>query len=725
LNRRRVFITGMGIISPLGLGVERHLDSLKKNESGIGPISLFTPSPGNSFPVGEVPGFAQSLHVPRTHELALVAAREALSQSAAAPDSIVLGTTTGGMPVTEELLKKNETDPELYRYHSTSTVAEFLASELHCTGMVLTITTACSSGAAAIKLAYELVRTGTARRVLAGGADALCRLTYYGFNSLQLIDPAGARPLDRGRKGMSVAEGSAMLLLEAGESRPEGAIAELLGGGLSCDAFHPATPHPEGRGALAAMRQAVQNAGVALTEIRYVNLHGTGTKDNDLAEAKAMNSLFGNGMPLLSSVKGAFGHTLAASGAIEAVVCAAAVSEGIIPANTRCTEPDPELNLKPVLAPLAERAGVVMSNSFGFGGNNACLVLADPCMNHEKPEADDASEFEITGCACITGAGDTDQTMQKLQDGGACIGTLPLADISKSLPPREVRRLKRLPRIALALAMEARKNSNQDQGPSAIFFGTSFGPMSETYDFITRLYASNEQFTSPTEFVGSVHNAPAGMAAIMLGASGANLTLTGGDYSFEQALIAASLTATDDGGPLLVMGADEFHETLSPLFDESVRLGRSPSDGGGALMLRKYSGGTGVRIKPLFFENQKENPAVVASLVRRLGGAEEIRARYGALLAGMPMKDRGACETQLKGFISAAGFKAPVIDFRKYTGEYGSSTAAAAAIAVRFIHEGEIPASVTGGGKCLLGGREILIIGLGSFITAFEIFNYA
>ena len=402
----------MGIISSLGRGVGRHVDSLKKNCSGIEPINLFSPSPGNLFPVGEIPNFKQTLNVPRTHEFAFLAAQEALSATRAVPDAIILGTTTGGMPLTEELLKKDEKDGNQYKYHSTSSVAEFLAGVLRCSGPVLTVTTACSSGAVAIKLAYELLSSGKANCVLAGGADALCRLTYYGFNSLQLIDPSGARPFDRDRNGMTIGEGSAMLILEAGESSPDNAIAEILGGGLSCDAYHPTAPHPEGKGAFAAMKKAVENAGIISADIGYINLHGTGTKDNDLAEAKAIHSMFGKNIPPLSSVKGATGHSLGASGAIESVICAAAIREGLIPANTGCVNPDPELNLKPVLAPLKQKVAVVLSNSFGFGGNNACLVLADPRCEHERQDRSVSFEYEVLGYACVTGAGDMDADIE-------------------------------------------------------------------------------------------------------------------------------------------------------------------------------------------------------------------------------------------------------------------------------------------------------------------------
>lgn len=717
MNRIRVFITGMGVMSPLGNGVPDLYASLKKNCTGIKPLSLFPASAGNLLPAGEIAGFQQTDDVPRTHGIALAAAREALAGREIIPDAIIIGTTTGGMPRTEELLKKRETEADLYRYHSTSSVAEYIADVLRCTGLVITVTTACSSGTAAVKLALELLRSGRAGRVLAGGADALCRLTYYGFNSLQLIDPAGARPLDRTRRGMTVAEGSAMLLLEAAESAPAAAIAEVLGGGLSCDAHHPASPHPEGEGALNAMRRAIEDAGITPAEIDYINLHGTGTLDNDLSEARAVAALFGEHVPLLSSVKGATGHSLAAAGAIEAVICSLAVRDGLIPANTGCAEPDPALNLRPVMAPMTKKSAAVLSNSFGFGGNNACLVLGDPGKKRPAKPRSQAFRFEITGSACMTGAGDMGMTLNSLEQGRDCRGTLPLADISKNLPAREVRRLKRLPRLALALAMEAAGSS--DQKPSSIFFSTSWGPLSETHDLLTKLFESEEQFTSPTDFVGSVHNAPAGQAAIWLQASGANITVTGGDYSFEQALFAAAIAAGEEN--LLIIGADEHHEILSPLFDGSARIGRAPSDGGGALCLKRATGSSRVLLSPLFFERSVNNSGAMKSLMRSLGGPERVRSSYAAIFAGMPAAHDAECKRQLSEFISAAGFSGPVVDFRKLLGEFGSATSAAASIAARFAQDGALPPALAGGSACPLAGKGILMLGLGACITAIEI----
>jgi 3-oxoacyl-[acyl-carrier-protein] synthase-1/3-oxoacyl-[acyl-carrier-protein] synthase II len=389
----------------------------------------------------------------------------------------------------------------------------------------------------------------------------------------------------------------------------------------------------------------------------------------------------------------------------------------LIPANTGCVEPDPALNLHPVMAPMTKKSAAVLTNSFGFGGNNACLVLGDPGKKRPAKPDSPVFRFEITGSACVTGAGDMEMTLNNLEQGRDCRGTLPLADISKKLPAREVRRLKRLPRLALALAMEAAGSS--DQKPSSIFFSTSWGPLSETHDFLTKLFESDEQFTSPTDFVGSVHNAPAGQAAIWLHASGANITVTGGDYSFEQALFAAALAAGEED--LLIIGADEHHEILSPLFDGSARIGRAPSDGGGALCLKRATGSSRVLLSPLFFERSVNNSGAMESLMRSLGGPERVRSSYAAIFAGMPAAHDAECKRQLSEFISAAGFSGPVVDFRKLLGEFGSATSAAASIAARFAQDGALPPALAGGSACPLAGKGILMLGLGTCVTAIEI----
>ena len=281
------------------------------------------------------------------------------------------------MPLTENLIKAKNFDPALYKYHSTGSVAEYIAEKIQCTGIILTVSTACSSGALAVKLALEMLRTGAVKSVLAGGADALCRLTYHGFNSLQLIDPKGAHPLDIARKGMSVAEGAAMLLLTAGDEPPPDAIAEILGAGLSCDAYHPASPHPEGKGAADAMRAALSDAGILPGDVDYINLHGTGTIDNDLIGSKGS----ARGIREQDAVSVVHKRELSDIRLPRPEQSKPRYRPYVLQKELYPQIPDVlSLTLRLGLEPEKEvitniKVNTVLSNSFGFGGNNAALVI--------------------------------------------------------------------------------------------------------------------------------------------------------------------------------------------------------------------------------------------------------------------------------------------------------------------------------------------------------------
>ncbi|MBN2402432.1 MAG: beta-ketoacyl-[acyl-carrier-protein] synthase family protein [Spirochaetes bacterium] len=719
MTKTRVFVSGIGIISPLGNGLTETKNAIKSGLSGIKPLSLF-PVPNAPLPAGEV-SFALPGDVPRTHALALVAANEALRNLHMLPDAIVLGSTTGGMPLTETLIKEKNFNPELYKYHGTGSVAEYVAEKINFKGIVLTVSTACSSGALAIKLALEMLRTGAAKSVLAGGADALCRLTYHGFNSLQLIDPKGAHPFDIERKGMSVAEGAAMLLLSAGNDPPQGALAEIIGAGLSCDAYHPASPHPEGKGAAEAMRAALADAGILSEDIDYINLHGTGTIDNDLSEAKAVRAVFGQKMPHHSSTKGAFGHSLAASGAIESAVSVISIIEGIVPANIGCSVPDPALGLEPEkMVKRNTKVKAVLSNSFGFGGNNAVLVIGRANGQIRKAVSRERKPFVVIAKACLTGAGDLRGTFEALKQTGNCAGKVDIERAAEILPKNRIRRLKRLPKMVLNLAEQAVK-AGGDQKPSAIYFGTGWGALSETYDFLDKLFESGEQFPSPTDFIGSVHNAPAGQAAIWYGAEGANVTATGGDYSFEQALVCASLLSREKDAPMMLISADEHHDILSGVLDRSVKSAE-PSDGGAAFLLKCPGADAGLKIFPSFFGFMQNSTEIIELLVNTLGGSERICRSFGAIFAGIPACERSIGNDQLAELQSLLPEKMPVIDYRAFTGEFASASAVACAIALECVESGRVPAFGRAP-EIGLDGKGILMLGLGRFATAVEIIS--
>ncbi|MCP4578456.1 MAG: 3-oxoacyl-ACP synthase, partial [Deltaproteobacteria bacterium] len=442
-----------------------------------------------------------------------------------------------------------------------------------------------------------------------------------------------------------------------------------------------------------------------------------------LSEARALNALFTDKMPVLSSVKGAFGHSLAAAGAIEAVVSAISVSDHIIPANTGSREPDPELQLNPLSRPKKARLGTVLSNSFGFGGNNASVIIGTPRKYGHSAVATQTGPMTVVGSACITGAGDTKKTMAKLCEGESCKGMLSLKEVSENLSPGKVRRLKRFPRLAMSLAVSALDDSGRTETPSSIFLGTGWGALSETFDFLTRLYETDEQFPSPTDFVGSVHNSPAGQVAMLFQSTGANVTTTGGDYSFEQSLMTAGLLSEGNDNTFLVIGADEGHDALSGLFDGSVLPAETLSDGGGALCLTRGNETSGLNISLEFYENTENNPHVISSLIHGLGGPKRINNRYGMLLLGIPAAFREKGDKQLREFLSLAGFEKPVIDYRKLTGEFASASAVAAVMAVSFLKDRTVPGRFFGGKDLLLNGKGVLVMGLGNFITAMEVMS--
>ncbi|HOO71276.1 MAG TPA: beta-ketoacyl-[acyl-carrier-protein] synthase family protein [Spirochaetota bacterium] len=722
----RVFITGMGMVSPLGNGVSETMKSLVSRKKGIRPLSLFPVLHGAPLPVGEVPDRTggdvaaseeSGIILPRSHRLALAAANEALEGSPSPPDAIIIGSTTGGMLRTEELLKEKNSDPRSYSYHATGSIGEYLAQKTGCSGPVITVSTACSSGTAVLKLALDLIRSGRARSVLAGGVDSLCKLTYHGFNSLQLIDPEGARPFDKDRRGMSVAEAAGMLLLQGGETVPVSAVAELLGAGLSCDAHHPAAPHPEGDGAFRAMMAALNDAGLSAQDIDYISLHGTGTRENDSSEAKAVACLYLDGPPLLSSIKGATGHSLAAAGAIEAIVSCLCIRDGFVPGNIGFANHDPELSLVPTVQSRNTTVKSVLSNSFGFGGNNAVAVLSSASGEGNPSRSDVAPVFSVKGLSCFTGAGGIEKTLSALASGASVAGILPLDEISEKLPQRSVRRLKRLPRLALSLAVAARESAACETGPDCISFGTAWGALSETYDFLMKLYETDEEFTSPTDFVGSVHNAPAGQVAIWFKSTGPNMTVTGGDYSFEQALVTAGMTCRDNES-LLAIGADEYHQALSGLFDRSVCMTGVMSDGGGALFLQRDNAGSGLRLRVPFYSGGTEEN--MERMVSALGGSGRINSDFALVFAGMPAACGRRAKEQLENFISASGFTGPVLDYRSFLGEYATVSASATVLACNFVKTGTVP-GIKGGPEHDLRGKGILLLSLGKFISAVEI----
>lgn len=290
--------------------------------------------------------------------------------------AVILGTSTSGIQATEHAYRRRDPasgalppDFHFAGTQSMGSVAEFVCHTLDLAGPAFVISTACSSSAKVFASAARLMQTGLCDAAVVGGVDSLCAMTLYGFNSLQLVSPEPCRPCDQERKGISIGEGAGFFLLE----KTPGPLA-LLGYGESSDAYHMSTPHPEGLGAALAMQQALAAARLQPGEIDYINMHGTSSRSNDSAEDQGMQRVFGTATPC-SSTKGSTGHTLGAAGAVEAAIACICLENGLIPGSSNTRTLDPELGSAIQLRTLARPLRRVMSNSFGFGGNNCSLIF--------------------------------------------------------------------------------------------------------------------------------------------------------------------------------------------------------------------------------------------------------------------------------------------------------------------------------------------------------------
>ena len=387
---RRVAITALGVVSPLGFGAEENSRALREGRDGVGAVTEFEVSRTRAKTAGRVGEMTNDecrmtrrLH--RASRMMIAAAREARAQDAGfAPELAVIGTTSGGMSFGEQYFraqvaraKPRERAAWLANYLPQKAVADALETcGWACPSQI--IANACASGTNAVGHAFRLVRAGLHTRVLCGGYDALSEMVFVGFDSLQASTPEKIRPFDKNRTGLVLGEGAAVFALEELESaRARGAavLAEVTGYGISTDNHHLTQPNPSGIGPRQAMERALADARRTPGEVDYINAHGTATAFNDATEGTAIAQIFGDRVPV-SSTKSMMGHALGAAGAIEAVFSVLALRGQFLPPNINYAEPDPAWVLDIVAnAARAARVRCVVSNSFGFGGTNASVVL--------------------------------------------------------------------------------------------------------------------------------------------------------------------------------------------------------------------------------------------------------------------------------------------------------------------------------------------------------------
>ena len=395
---RRVVVTGLGVISSIGIGWQEFWKNLIAGKSGISKIESFDTSAYDRHYGGEVKNFNPGRFIDgrkikflgRASQFAIAASKLALDDAGLKPydlpqerTGVCMGTTMGEPQILEIMNRTRFTkgladiDPGLVPTYPSSTIPNNIVAELDLKNRVYLFANACASGNYSIGYAFDLIRAGMADVMLAGGSDQFSRLNFTGFTRLMSIAPKKCRPFDKNRQGLLVGEGAGVVVvesLERAKARKAHIYGEILGYGLSCDAFHMTMPSEDG--IYKGLKKACENTGIKLNQVDYISAHGTGTPQNDQAEAKAIRHLFKVKVPPASSIKSMLGHTMGAASAIEAICCCLALENQIVPPTINFETPDPECDIDCVPNKARKlRLNLVLNNSSAFGGNNACVVM--------------------------------------------------------------------------------------------------------------------------------------------------------------------------------------------------------------------------------------------------------------------------------------------------------------------------------------------------------------
>ncbi len=581
----RVAITGVGVVSALGTSAPATFEKLLAGARGFSPVTLFDTGGQRCTVAGQIPDLSVRDVAPageasewsRTDAMALVAAREALESARLRGHAGVLGVsvggTTGGMFETEqEILGAPHAElasaraERLMRFPLSMT-AERLASVLGPARRTSTVCSACSSSAIALVQAVAWLRNGEVERVIAGGADGLCRLTFVGFNSLGATDPEPCKPFDRRRAGLGLGEGAAFLVLEnESVARRRGAeiLAFLSGGAVLAEAHHITHPEPTGRRAAELMRRALSAAKLEPGDVDYVNAHGTGTVQNDAMEASAIRQVFGEGRrPLVSSAKGQLGHTLGAAGAIEAAITVLTLHSGQVAATGGLEQPEVVALGHVMGSSIAARPRVALSNSFGFGGMG-CVLTFEHESSVQRSLGPRKARAVVTGASAIgvLGVSENAELARYLEAASGELGRAVPFDPITLLDAERSRRFDRGAALAAHGAERAVRAAARSSAGTGLIVGSAFGNVERSIRFLLRVAERGPKFANPAEFPHLVASASAGNASVYSGFDGPVLTVSEREHSGEAA-ISRALSLLELGmAEAIVAGAAEAQDAI-------------------------------------------------------------------------------------------------------------------------------------------------------------------
>lgn len=560
-------ITGLGIVCAIGNDATSVLQSLKEKKGGIAPIK-YLQTDHMELPVGEVKlsndemkqilGIDKDTQVSRTTLMGAISLRQAVIDAKIDLKGkrvvVISGTTVGGMDITEQYFQKLKTDASLLHILDKHDCGPSTCDIVELAGLkgaeVITISTACSSALNSIMVGSEMLKSGEADIVFAGGAEGLSKFHLNGFNTLMILDQQQCRPFDKTRAGLNLGEGAGFVALQREEDANDSQIF-VRGYANRCDAFHQTASSDDGEGAYLAMTDALNMAGLKPQDIQYINAHGTGTPNNDPSESVAIRRLFGEQYPLVSSTKGFTGHTTSASGSIEAIISILAMQNDFVPASWGWKEQD-ETCITPTQGVDKIKLDNVLCNSFGFGGNDSSLVISTT-----PNPSDDAKQPQYTSKVAAESVIDDVEQLKDSRD---------------FIPPMEARRMGKLMKAVTLTSMRALKEAGIEC-PDAIIASTAQGMLETSVKFLDDIDFNGEQLLKPTLFMQSTHNTLGSSIAIRTKCHGYNITYTQEEKSFELALRDAErLIATGKVNNVLV----GYHEESIPLYQEFARLQGRP-----------------------------------------------------------------------------------------------------------------------------------------------------
>jgi 3-oxoacyl-[acyl-carrier-protein] synthase II len=661
-------VTGLGLVTPLGAGVEETWGRLVRGERAIRPITLFDTQGQRASVAGEVGGVDLPAGPPdvagawsRTSGMALAAAGEAMRMArlrASARVGLVIGSTTGGMFETERLLATLHAEPECRRTlvsmlsHPLTATGDRLDERLGPFARVRTLSSACSSGANAVVVAAAWLLSGEVDAVVAGGSDGLCRLTLAGFNAIAALDQEPCRPFDRRRRGTNLGEGAGFLVIErADTARSRGAspVVELAGWAVGSEAYHITHPALDGMVVASLIERALDRAAMRPRDVDYVNAHGTGTLANDRMEAAALNRALGDEVRRVpvSSSKAQIGHTLGAAGAIEAVITALVVARRTLVPTAGLDDPERSLGLVhvPHVGREVPRVRAAVSNAFGFGGMDTVLVFAPPGPaaggsrgRAERGQVDPAARVAITGVSLFGPCGNLASEACAAIPDGTFSGSAPV-DPDSLLDAARSRRLDRAARLAAVVVERALEESGAPRREMGVVLGSAFGSIDGCAAFMHRIFEKGPRMASPAEFPSLVPSASVGHVSIYGDLHGPAFGTSDLAASGESAVVQAWQLVAAGEAQSIVAGSAEprsgiAERVLSALFDDGLaRSGRAWTDLAAAVVLEAESVAIARSARVLariesIVEWRVDGPAALAGLRAPHGaGAEVVLAR--------------------------------------------------------------------------------------------------